>query len=74
MKKAILLISILSLLIASCGSAPSSQYTYRSPENIGNGLDVGTLEEVNIDSALIENAVDKILSGKFGEVHSMLIY
>ncbi|MBI9047561.1 MAG: serine hydrolase [Anaerolineaceae bacterium] len=29
---------------------------------------------MNIDSALIENAVDKILSGKFGEVHSMLIY
>ena len=74
MKKAILIILILSLLIASCGSPPSSQYTYRSPENIGNGLDVGTLEEVNIDSALIENAVDKILSGKFGEVHSMLIY
>jgi CubicO group peptidase (beta-lactamase class C family) len=74
MKKAILIIIILSLLMASCGNDTSSQYNYRPPENVGDGIDVGTLDEVNIDSALIENAVDKILSGKFGEVHSMLIY
>ncbi len=74
MKKTILLISILSIFIASCGSPPSSQYNYRPPENVDDGIEVGSLEEVNIDSALIENAVDKILSGKFGEVHSMLIY
>lgn len=35
---------------------------------------VGTLDEVDIDQALIETAVNKIHRGKFGEVHSMLIF
>jgi CubicO group peptidase (beta-lactamase class C family) len=74
MKKAILLISLLSLLFVSCQSAPSIQYTYRPPEDINDGLDVGTLDEVNIDSALIEKAVSEIYSGKYKEVHSMLIF
>jgi len=74
MKKVILLISVLSLLLVSCQSAPSIQYTYRPPVNINDGLDVGTLEEVNIDSTLIEKAVNNINRGKYGEVHSMLIF
>jgi CubicO group peptidase (beta-lactamase class C family) len=74
MKKGILLISIASLLFISCQSTPSIQYTYRPPENINDGLDVGTLEEVNIDSTLIEKAVNDINRGKYGEVHSMLIF
>ena len=73
MKKTILLISILSLLIASCGSDPASQYIYQPPENIDDGLNVGTLEEVNVDSNLIGTAVDKIRAGKYNEVHSILI-
>jgi CubicO group peptidase (beta-lactamase class C family) len=73
MKKAILLISILSLLsIVSCQSGPS--YTYQPPENINDGLDVGSLEKANIDSALIEKAVNDINQGKFKEVHSLLIF
>jgi CubicO group peptidase (beta-lactamase class C family) len=74
MKKAILLISILSLLNVSCKLDASSQYTYRPPENINDGFDVGTLDEVNIDAKLIEKAVDKIHQGKYKEVHSMLIF
>jgi CubicO group peptidase (beta-lactamase class C family) len=73
MKKAILIISIFTLLIASCGSDRESQYTYRLPENIDDELNVGTLDEVNIDSNLIETAVDKIGDGKYKEVHSILI-
>ncbi|UCC91089.1 MAG: serine hydrolase [Dehalococcoidia bacterium] len=74
MKKAILLILALSLLLVSCQSEPSVQYTYQSPENINDGLDVGTLAEVNIDAELIEKAVNDINRGKFKEVHSMLIF
>jgi CubicO group peptidase (beta-lactamase class C family) len=74
MKKVILLVSILSLLFVGCQSAPSIQYTYRPPENINDGFNVGTLEEVNIDSALIEKAINDINRGKYGEVHSMLIF
>jgi CubicO group peptidase (beta-lactamase class C family) len=77
MKKAILLISILSilsLLIVSCQLEPSSQYTYQPPENINDGLDVGSLQEVNIDATLVEEAVNDINRGKYKEVHSMLIF
>ena len=74
MKKTILLIYILSLLFVSCKDDPSSQYTYRPPENINDGFDIGSLDEVNIDSVLIVKAVDSIYQGRYKEVHSMLIY
>ncbi|MGB6873242.1 MAG: serine hydrolase [Dehalococcoidia bacterium] len=78
MRNTILLISTLLLLVVllfvSFQSEPSIQYTYQPPENIGDGLDVSTLEEVNIDSALIEKAVNEINRGKYREVHSMLIF
>jgi len=77
MKKVIFLISvlsILSLLFVSCQSEPSIQYTYQPPENINDGFDVGSLDEVNIDSVLIEKAVNEINRGKYKEVHSMLIF
>ncbi|MFC2024013.1 serine hydrolase domain-containing protein [Chloroflexota bacterium] len=75
MKKAILSISflLLSLLLISCQSAPSVQYNYQPPEDINDGLDVGTLEEVNIDSGLMEKLVNEINRGKYDEVHSLLI-
>jgi len=75
MKKAILLILFLSLLlIVGCQSEPSSPYTYQPPENISDGLDVSTLEEVNIDSELMEKVVNEINRGKYDEVHSLLIF
>lgn len=70
----ILLITILSLLFISCKQNPSSLYTYQPPENTGDGLDVGSLDEVNIDQALIERAACDISRGIYGEVHSILIF
>ncbi len=74
MKRIIFLITVISLLFAGCKSVPSTQYTYRAPENINDGFDVGTLDEVNIDSALIGEAWNDINRGKYGKVHSMLIF
>jgi CubicO group peptidase (beta-lactamase class C family) len=76
MKQAVLLISILLslLLTISCQSEPSNPYVYQSPENINDGLDVGTLDEVNIDPVLIEKAVNDINRGKYNEMHSLLIF
>lgn len=75
MKKTILIVLILALLlIVSCQSEPAVQYIYQPPENINDGFDVGTLDEVNIDSALIEKAMNDINRGKFKEVHSLLIF
>ena len=73
MKKASLVISILSLLlIVGCQSGYS--YIYQPPENTNDGFDIGTLDEVNIDTTYIEKAVNDISRGKYKEVHSMLIF
>ena len=37
-------------------------------------LQVGHLHNVGIDTTIIAKAINKIGNGKFGEVHSMLIY
>ena len=74
MKKTILFISILSFLWGCSRHDPSNHYTYRPPENINDGFNVGSLDDVSIDSALIENAVDSICQSRYTEVHSMLIF
>jgi len=74
MKKAILLISFLSLILVSCHPEPPSVYNYRPPADIGDGLNVGTLDEVNADSELLEKAIDSIYAGRYGEVHSILVF
>jgi len=80
MNKRFLLIAIVAVLIgvgvylAIRLSEPSIPYTYQPPENINDGLDVGTLDEVSIDSELIEKAVNGINRGKYREVHSILIF
>ena len=39
-----------------------------------DGFEVGTLNEVNLDENLLARAVDDIRGGKYGEIHSLLIY
>jgi hypothetical protein len=74
MRKIVLIISICSIVIVGCSSESSPQYTYRQPEKINDGLDVDTLNDVNINLTLIASAVDDIKDGKYGEIHSLLIY
>jgi CubicO group peptidase (beta-lactamase class C family) len=70
----ILFITILSFLFISCKQDLSTLRTYQTPEKIDDGLEVGTLDEVNIDQDLIEKGINDINRGKFGEVHSFLVY
>lgn len=75
MKTSILISFILSLLLISCEMHDSSaQYYYRAPEALNDGIEVGTLEEVNMEIRAIEDAVNGIIGGRYSEVHSMLIY
>ena len=74
MKKAILTILAFAFLHIGCSQDPLSQYTYLSPEQTEDGLVVGSLIDVNIDSSLVIKAVDRIRRGRYGEVHSMLIF
>ncbi len=72
--------TISAVIITSIIFAPlpicinSSEYTYQIPENINDGIEVGSLNEVNIDSSLIEKAMKEILCGIYTEVHSILIF
>ena len=59
-KTPILLLSLLSLLFISCEKDISCQWTYNSPENIGDEIQVSSLVEVNMDSNLIAKAVGRI--------------
>ena len=62
----------LSLILISCNSG-ANRY-YHPPEYINDGINVGTLEEANIDSVGIKKALNRIGKGKYNEVHSMLIF
>ncbi len=58
---------------ASCNNASHALY-YQVPEQTEDGLQVAALEQVGLDTSLIIKAVDRIRRGKFGEIHSILIY
>jgi CubicO group peptidase (beta-lactamase class C family) len=73
MKTSLLVISFLSLLFTSCNNC-ITEFVYHPPKDINDGLGVGNMKDANINTAVIEKAVSKIQCGKFGEVHSMLIY
>lgn len=68
------IILVLPLIFVGCKCEHTLQYFYHLPEYINDGFEVGSLEEVNIDSVLLKKAVDKINRGKYGEVHSMVIF
>jgi len=70
----ILLAALLLLLPTGCNSDSTTNYTYQPPKRVDDGFDVGTLDEVGMDSALIAKAVRRIKDGRFGEIHSMLIF
>jgi len=75
MKTILFKIAILSLLVNSCDMYnTSAQYGYQYPDTLSDGFKVASLEEVNIKTRPIEEAVNKIYKGQYSEVHSMLIY
>lgn len=66
--------TILALLMLGCAKDFSGQWPYQPPVDLSDGLRVGTLEEANIDPAMVAKAVGRIQTGKYKEVHAMLIY
>ena len=52
----------------------TKNYIYQSPEDVNDGLDIGSLDEVNIESTMLEKKVKEVLCGVYSEVHAMLIF
>lgn len=71
--KSLLIPAVLTLLSLGCSDL-FLDYLYQPPQKLNDSLETGTLDEVGIDSQLVINAASRIRDGKYGEVHSMLIY
>jgi hypothetical protein len=71
-KRTILVNFVLSCLLAGCGTDPSSQYAYQAPEETDDGLDAGSLDEVNMDSTMLSGAVDTTHAGKADSTATIL--
>jgi len=73
MKKTHLILLLLSIL-TSCSTSDQSHLAYQLPTETEDGLLTAGLDEVNLDSSLIIKAVNSIRQGRYGEIHSLLIY
>jgi CubicO group peptidase (beta-lactamase class C family) len=54
------------------GATPA--YSYRPPVELGDGLRTAALSDVGIDVGGMEGMVRRIADGRFGEIHSVLVY
>lgn len=69
----ILFTVLLTLCLTACSSEPM-RYQYGQPDEIDDGLAVGTLEDAGIDVEVLGRGIDRIRDGKYGEIHSLLVY
>ena len=68
-----LVIAIISFLVLGCKNCPDIS-AYNPPKSLNDGILVGTLNDVKIDSTKILEAINNIQCDTYGEVHSMLIF
>jgi CubicO group peptidase (beta-lactamase class C family) len=69
----ILISAIIAISFTACNNCDSI-YDYRPPELFNDGLNIGTLNQADMDSNLIAKAIGCIYANKFDQIHSMLIY
>lgn len=74
MRNTILLLAFLSILFLSCTSNDSIEYHYRIPAELGDGISIASINDAGLDTALIFEGVKSIKSGKYNEVHAILLY
>jgi CubicO group peptidase (beta-lactamase class C family) len=68
-------ILILSFILAgSVKCYPARTYSFQPLEKFNEQSELDSSERVNIDSILLKKATDEIRNGKYGEVHSMIIF
>jgi len=68
------LLLVLSVAFVGCGCEPAQRFVYHPPEQNDDGLVVGSLEDVTIDPEPLNKAIDDIHCGKYGEIHSLLLF
>ncbi len=68
------IVAILLVLATSSCNSTSNGRNYQVPEQTTDGLQVASMEQLGFNTSLITDVVDRIERGKYGEVHSILIY
>lgn len=66
--------ALLALFLTSCESEPPIIDSFHQPEQMDDGIEIGSLADVNLDGDLLGPVVQDINSGKYREIHSILIY
>jgi CubicO group peptidase (beta-lactamase class C family) len=61
------------VILAGCSTHPGRQYEYQIPEETDDGLRTKNASEIGMNVSPLEEAVNSISSGRYGEVHSLLI-
>jgi len=72
--KLIIFLPIIMILNCNCEKEYIKNWPVDVPEDCNDGLGVDTLEQVSINPHMISEVIGRINKGKYGEVHSMLIY
>jgi CubicO group peptidase (beta-lactamase class C family) len=70
----LIVLFLILCLTTKCEKDFSGQYPYIPPEALNDGVNVDSFKNVGIDENMIRKAVGRIDHGKYGEIHSMLIY
>lgn len=73
-KLAIILFSLLVMISSSSCQPTTSAYIYTQPALLDDGLVIGDAQDAGINIDTLGQAVDHIRAGKYGEIHSVLIY
>ncbi|MFC1575102.1 serine hydrolase domain-containing protein [Gemmatimonadota bacterium] len=61
-------------LLTGCGADRRPEnYRYRSPEQLSDGVEVGTPDAVGVDQEVLDDYVRSVLSGEWGKQRSLLI-
>lgn len=69
MKKLIIILVVLSFI----GCNTKNDCSYQKPIDINDGLNVSTLEEHELDTAIFSKLNQDICNGKYGNIHSLLV-
>lgn len=75
MKKQNFINAVLFLVFfQSCMSSPAPEYSYTPPEQTQDNIQTGDIRQTGIETEPIYKAAKQILSGEYGEVHSLLVF
>jgi CubicO group peptidase (beta-lactamase class C family) len=66
-------LSLMNNIEASIQRGAPKKYRYTVPEDVGDGWEVGHLDDARFDTDKITEMVDRIFEGGYGDIHDIII-